>query len=197
MANKKVIIGITAPALSGKDQIAQMLEEKHHFFWHAMANPVKVSVNTVLPPSIRRHYAMLGEDPSFKLDKQAIIPRLGVSFRTLWQRLGTEFGREMIHPDIWIMHLEDLWADIEQSSSFDGVVVSDIRYLNEAQFVRNKGGVIWRVIRPGLDLTESFRDHDSENGIPDHLVTRDFVNDGTLADLFHKVNEELVKMRRE
>jgi hypothetical protein len=79
------------------------------------------------------------------------------------QMLGTEWGRSL-HADFWVRLAGAYVADIQDQAFERGVnfCVSDVRFENEANFVRERGGVIWRIDRPGV---ERVRDHASERQI--------------------------------
>ena len=54
---------------------------------------------------------------------------------------------------------------------FSSVVVDDVRYDNECEWIKSKGGYIIGVDRPGLeDGQASWREHPSEGGISEHLI---------------------------
>lgn len=65
----------------------------------------------------------------------------------------------------------------------DAVAITDLRYPNEAERVRNLGGVIWRVNRPGLTSDG----HASEIPLDDDLVDYEILNDGDLETLKQRV----------
>src|SRR5699024_8911126 len=68
----------------------------------------------------------------------------GLTPRWAMQTLGTEWGRNCIHPNLWV----SAWK-----ASIVGkprVVVDDLRFPNEEAAVRDLGGVVWRVERPGV-----------------------------------------------
>jgi hypothetical protein len=75
------------------------------------------------------------------------------------QTLGTEWGRQMIGEDLWLRamatHLD------ECASENDRIVISDVRFANEAEFIRSRG-TLWHLIRPGYGLAG----HASESGFP-------------------------------
>ena len=67
----------------------------------------------------------------------------GVTPRRLMQTLGTEWGRDTVHPDFWIRLWERQAADL-LSWPNAVVVVADVRFPNEVAAVRRLGGkVIW------------------------------------------------------
>lgn len=64
------------------------------------------------------------------------------------------------------------------------IVITDIRFENEAAFLRSHNGVIWHIVRPGVQLVNA---HSSEAGIerkPDDIV---IMNDGSLDQLEQRV----------
>ena len=115
-------------------------------------------------------------------DKEAIIPELGVSARHMMQTLGTEWGRACIHPDFWVMIAR---AKVQRIMNDGGsVVIDDVRFPNEASMIRDLGGELWRIDRPGVTYNG---DHSSEGGLEDITPDRVIVNDGTIAQLKEKI----------
>ncbi len=120
-------------------------------------------------------------------DKEETIPQLRTTARHMLQTLGTEYGRNCIHPQIWTMCAE---ARIQKLLS-EGypVVIDDCRFPNEAALIRRLGGEVWRLSRPDAARTTT---HPSEGGLDDYpLFDRHLVNNGTLLDLYDRVNEIL------
>lgn len=101
-----------------------------------------------------------------------------VSMRTFLQRLGTEAGRDMWGPDFWVAQMERRLNAV----TADVVVIGDLRFDNEAEWVREVGGEVWEVQRPGLAATAE-SSHASESGIQPTLVDRVLVNGGSLEAL--------------
>ena len=113
--------------------------------------------------------------------KEQVIPALGVSPRRLMQTLGTDWGRELIHPDIWLTMALQRLVHVGP-----GMVIADVRFENEAAWVRKYGGRILHVHRPDAAAVET---HASEYGIqqlPEDLV---IMNAGSLEDLHAKVKD--------
>jgi hypothetical protein len=104
----------------------------------------------------------------------------------LLQTLGTEWGRGTVHPEIWIRIAMERAA---QHLTFNGVVITDVRFDNEAQAIIDAGGEVWRVARPGWRcLADASATHSSEAGVSDHLITRTIDNSGSLDDLKLQLN---------
>lgn len=176
------LIGLYSPApQSGKTTIANYLLVSG---WRTVsfAAPIKRLVTQLLTE------IGLSEDNARRLvntDKEEIIPALRTTTRHMLQTLGTEYGRNCIHPHLWTMCAE---AQIQKLlSEGTPVVVDDMRFSNEAALVRRLGGELWRVERPG---TERGTSHASEGSLDDYpLFDRRLVNDGTLLQLHSQVQQ--------
>ena len=166
------IIGITGRARSGKDTLASFLVDHHHFGRVALADPLREFIADITG----LEYHELLDGPA----KEEPIAWLGgKSPRQMMQTLGTEWGREMVDDGIWLAvcgrRIERL-----KREGFVGVVVPDIRFDNEAEFIRSKGGVVVEVRRDGAAAVSA---HASEAGISEHLIDYCVHNNGTLLDL--------------
>lgn len=115
-------------------------------------------------------------DPVLK--EQPCDALLGNTPRWGMQSLGTNWAREMIHPDIWVrlaaLRLEKAKAEGK------AVVLDDCRFDNEAEVWRAAGGTVIEITRSGLDYN---RDHPSEAGLSRHLISCSVSNDSTTERL--------------
>lgn len=167
---KPMFIGLTGRAGSGKDTVRAILEKNYGCDGLALADPIRAMLSAL--------FLEAGVGPlwaSHRDVKEAQSP-VGYSYRELAQTLGTGWGRDCLSPDFWTgiadLRIQRFWEDT--------VVVSDIRYNTEAEWLLKKGGVIWEIRRPDA---EQVRAHASENGIDEGLVNQIILNDGTLSDL--------------
>lgn len=127
-------------------------------------------------------------DHSLVIDSDDVDDILVVraSPRTMFQLWGTEFGRQKIKDSIWF----DLADEERQRNPGSVMVISDVRFVNEAQWIKDDPrGVLIAVERPNnKDSIGESHDSEKELGqvkeIADALIT----NDGTLTEL-----EETVK----
>ena len=105
----------------------------------------------------------------------------GRSPRYVMQTLGTEWGREMIG--------EDFWTDLTRLriARSSKVVITDLRFPNEAAIVEELGGVRIRIVRP--NAASSGDGHASETMIDELPVEIEIENDGTVKDLETTVQE--------
>ncbi len=104
--------------------------------------------------------------------------------RALLQRLGTEAGRVNLSKDVWLR------------ACLDGItgnlVITDCRFTDEAEAIRERGGVVWRIVRPGAAVVNG---HASDTDLDDwDGFAAVIVNDGTLKELAVKVETELVRL---
>jgi hypothetical protein len=93
----------------------------------------------------------------------------------------------MLDPDLWIQVLANRIQMVADDS--DCIVISDVRFENEAQWIRSKGGELWHIVRPGFD--GGVREHPSENGIEILQGEKILVNDRGIDDLCALVEKSL------
>lgn len=118
--------------------------------------------------------------------KEIVIPEVGVTSRHLQRTLGTEWGRKHIGDDIWVRlmsHKVDAWT---KAGCF--IVIDDLRFLNEYELLKDNGALIIRVTRPGL--TSNAQGHASEGALSG-IEMPEIINDGSVEDLYEKVNRAI------
>lgn len=173
------LIGITGKAGAGKDTLADHLVHRYRATKYSLALPLKLMLNTAFGWSI--------EQWNDREWKERVIPWLGKSPRQLAQTLGTEWGREQAHENLWVLLAEQRYIEhIDMSASFGGVepfVIPDVRFTNEAEMIRSQNGVVIQLHRPGA---ASIVAHKSEDGLPDDLVDITLINDGTIEGMLQE-----------
>ena len=168
------LIGIAGRARSGKDTVANFIIAAVGGYRYSFADPIRAML------------APLGidmADPYWHARKEEPIPALGVSPRRMMQTLGTEWGRNLINPDLWLV-----MAHQRLLRNGPGMVISDVRFENEAAWIRKHGGRIIHVIRPEAKAVEA---HASEDGIEMQDTDARLFNSGTLEELQLSVRELL------
>lgn len=195
------LVGVVGRAGHGKDSIGNVLEVGHGFERDAFARPLKDAARVLWRFTEQQLYGAL---------KERTDPRWGVSPREVLQFLGTEVGREMfpkLMPQIgerfWLEHFKLRFEDLTSRQPSARVVVCDVRFPNEAQFIRSLGGVIVKVIRPDHNAFQastaeaSKSTHKSETLMDEILADVVVVNDGSLEDLTRKVEQDIVPLIRQ
>ena len=171
-----MLVGLCGAAGAGKNTLADFLTDSNGgpFVQIAFADPLYECVSTITGLPVARL--------KDRNAKEAVIPWLGKSPRQLLQTLGTEWGRGAVHPEIWIR------IAMERASQHltvgRCVVITDVRFDNEAAAIANAGGEVWRVVRSGWTcLTGDTAAHPSEVGVSDRLIARTIDNSGSLDAL--------------
>lgn len=169
MQKKQLLIGFTGRKQSGKTTAAQYLM-KSGFVGLSFAHGIRCMLTGLL---MTLGYGRNRINELMNEDKQQSIPPFYKSCRQMMQLLGTEWGRELIHPDLWVMAAR---AQIERYGDVN-IVFDDVRFENEAAMIRELGGLIIHVDRLGADDTDR---HSSEAGICDHPADCFIDNDGDM-----------------
>ena len=187
-----MLIGLAGAAGCGKTTVAEHLRDRHKFFEMALADPLydMVAALTGLPKDHLKSRSV----------KEETIEWAGRSPRQLLQLLGTEFGRAILGDDIWI---KSLFRRIDATQAAMTAywkkpvechfAVADVRFDNEAQAIRERGGVVWRIVRPWQEKIGG--DHSSEAGISAGLCNDTIVNDADVKALTRAVDAALQSLR--
>lgn len=203
-----LVVGITGFAQNGKDTFAARLVDRHGFKRYAFADPLK-SLALTLDPLIP-FGAVPADNPGprgYQARRLSFVVRThGWEFakqepevRRFLQVLGTEGVRHHLGDDSWVKACGKAFL----ADGVDRVVITDVRFPNEADYVRNVcGGVLVRVTRwdwvkaalpPHGTVRARFdnglgTDHPSEQHIATLPVDFEVDNDGDVTDLCRKAD---------
>jgi hypothetical protein len=179
-----VIIGLCGAAGAGKNTVAARLCLEHRFVPLAFADPLYDAVSAITGLTV--------EQLQDRSRKENALGWISCSPRRLLQTLGTDWGRNMIHPEIWVMAT---MQKIEASPEFN-FCLTDVRFPNEAAAIKARGGVVWRVVRPGFGVLDGeTASHESERGIPDEYVDDEIVNGGGILALQVAVDAAMSRLQ--
>lgn len=179
----KTFVLVTGRKRSGKDTFARYLARQLGCTYH--------SISVYVHEALAR---LLNVDASTidRLKEKSCIKFKGrkIPLRQLLQRLGTEVGRQMINPEVWLSMLEKDLDDLPYN------VISGIRFHNEVAFFEKKGITFVCEVEQEGQVFKSDT-HISEDGLPVELI--DFqVRASSLSELEDEASRvaEVVRERR-
>ncbi len=184
MSAQPKLIGLGGKLRSGKDAFADYLVEHHGYVKMGMSDILHQSALAMNP------IVYVGDRDVFRYaDVTEELGYVGAKeeypeYRAFLQRMGTEFGRNIIDEDLWVnLTLNRIFAEIDEGRS---VVVTGIRFPNELRMISDAmGRSIW-INRPGLVTDESHATHASETGVTAEDFDIVVQNDGDLDELYAK-----------
>jgi dephospho-CoA kinase len=166
----------------------------------------------------------------WEIKSEILTPRL------LLQLLGTECGRDIIHPSIWVNALMNEYKGKQReyySGNYSGKCkdcnenmfgiakrqntcvkcsskvdypswcITDMRFPNEYDAVKARGGITIGVKRPCFECNEIYQhkmscsksfqsEHPSETSLDNHKLDYEIINNGTIEELIEKVKQILL-----
>ena len=173
------LIGLYSPSPGcGKTTVAKALSP-YGYERVSFAQPMR----DMLAPFLQA----LGYSESYLNDswrKDSRLLELGVSPRHLMRTLGTEWGRDCVHTEVWALLALKRIEDIRMRGGL--VVVDDVRFPNEAELIRRHGGQLWKIER---EESVPASDHASDTSMADWEDFDVLIhNDGSLKSLLDHVH---------
>jgi hypothetical protein len=142
---KPIILGLVGLIGSGKDTIADYLQNIHQFRRESFAHTLKDAVAAVFGWNRELLEGRTRESREWREQRDEWwSERLGRNITPRWvlQYWGTEVCRKGFDDNIWIASLEN-----KLRTTTDDIVISDCRFPNEIAAIRSAGGIVIRVIR--------------------------------------------------
>lgn len=175
---KAPLIGLTGLPRSGKDTVADYLVLEYGYTKLSFAGPLKEAAAILLDRPV---WQMRGEQG---FDREAILPEWGLTTRDFLQRFGTEAIRNNFGADFWVQRMRIILTPACGPQSHERYVVTDCRFENEAALIREMGGDVLHMWRPGCVRSS----HPSDAGVrPDYILD----NSHGLKELYGKVDRFL------
>lgn len=123
--------------------------------------------------------------------------------RMLFQLIGTEVGREMLHYDIWVNSLMKQYDVVNNISVSTKWLIPDVRFENEYAAIKKRNGIIINIIRPcttcGVYINQFCSDayhspkHKSETYLENYHFDYIIYNSGNIEYLIEQVKEIIIK----
>lgn len=139
-----MIIGVVGFIGSGKGTVADILVQKHNFTKLSFADSLKDATAAIFGWPRHLLEGETAESRAWREEKDEWwSEKTGkyITPRNMLQVMGTEVGRDMLDPNIWIYSLE------RKMDLYPNVVIADVRFPNEIKFIQEKGGFVIRVKR--------------------------------------------------
>jgi len=162
-----VIIGLFGRKGSGKTTVAQLIADKIKAPILSFAKPLKEMIEKSGLCTYEELYANKTEFS-----------------RMILQKIGTNIFRNQIDRNFWIKRMkEEIFYNYKDCKI---IIIDDVRFKNEARYVKSNNGKIVRVIRNDVELI--IDNHESEMDcdliIPDCII----YNNSSLEDLEGEVS---------
>jgi len=179
-----VDVGLAGFARSGKDSVGRVLVA-NGFVRRSFASPMRTALCRLNPLVETSSGVMPLMDALYLLGSWEGLKVHAPGVRVLLQRLGSDVGREMFGEDFWVGQA------FRGLDGVESVVFTDVRFPNEGEAIRGRGGVVWNVVRPGVGVVNG---HVSESAMGGFVFDETVVNDGSFEDLEGKVLSCLKKL---
>lgn len=182
------IVGLTGSARSGKDTCANFIRESDgKVLFYAFAEPLK---------ELSRSLFMFSEDQLYGDSKHIKDERWGISPRESWQVIGTNFMQMNIYSylphmldkvpfrQFWTYRFKMFIEEIEKNPEYQDytVIVTDVRFIHEANVVKELGGKLIKIERPTLNTQNDMYKHCSETEMSAIEADYTIINNKSLED---------------
>lgn len=136
-----MLVGLIGRQRSGKDFAAQILGEERGVQRLAFADPIRdalYALNPLVDYCVSLRYIV--DDIGWDQAKEKFV-----EVRSLLQRLGTEVGRKQFGDSFWVDQAMRKYENLTDNGK--DVVFTDVRFGNEIETIRERGGFIWKIER--------------------------------------------------
>lgn len=186
------VIGLAGPRGAGKDTVGQLLATHCGFARVAfgdrlreeVAHGFRIDERMLLARETKEQpLAALALErcmvPAFVLAMRAHHARRGVvldtqcprSPRQILRLWGTEWRRAQ-NVDYWLTAVAMRISEMYRSAVASRFVITDVRMANEVELVRQYGGLLWQIKRPGCEAAPHEHESESSGGefAPDTVI---------------------------
>ena len=179
------LIGLSGKSGSGKDTVANYLVTNYNYTKLSFGSVLKDVVSCIFgwPRNLLEGDTKESREFRNKEDKWwSEHLKIKITPRIALQKIGTDVFRMHFHQDIWLLILK------KQITKYDKVVVTDIRFLNECNMIKEIGGIIMKISRDNI-IKDT---HLSENILDNIKFKYNITNNGTIEELNKKINSIVI-----
>lgn len=134
--------------------------------------------NIFMPMLQPKQTVVLGFADHFKVDVVAKdkIPyaeafhKKTTDSRKKMQFRGTEDGREVYGENIWVDAI-DVWVQTHYERGVRRIIITDVRFLNELEYIKNMGGTIIRVNAPDRNSNKILEESNGDLEVMNRMST--------------------------
>lgn len=163
------IIGLVGEAGSGKDTIGR-------FFIEKLRLKDKTALRFAFGDNLKKVASIITGVPldffhnqDKKENHLITFNNRTITLRVLLQELGTDIIRDYFGPDVWANSM----AGSFYFSTCEHPIVTDVRFKNEAKFIKDQGGVLIKINNPYL---KNKSNHQSETELNNIEVDYEILN---------------------
>lgn len=194
-----MILGLAGRAGAGKDTVAARMQvlTGRPVVHASFAAPLKRSVAALFDMTVEQVEAWKLEDRAFITGSGLGAASEGqpypfkeygaMTMREVLQRYGTEAHRDVFGDNFWV-------DNVRLGHHGRILMVTDVRFPNEAQAVRSAGGHVVRVVGPP-GVEDAGDGHASESPLPSRLIDAGIIND-VRDDDFRSLDNQVGKLIR-
>jgi hypothetical protein len=176
------LIGLSGRRGSGKDTVAHLIQQMQpERQWHirSVGEPIKAVCAALAGEDVGPYFSQEG--------KTELLPIFGRTRGEMLQQVG--LALRQWEPDIWVQ------AFFSQLDAKQAILIADVRFPNEADLIRSRGGLMLRVEGDPLHQRgDGTRDdtHPSETALDNYQYFAATIrNSGSIEELEQQVRELL------
>lgn len=176
------IIGISGKKGHGKDTLGKFFIDNYQYQRFAFADPLKKILEIIFDFTDDQLFGNLKEIPD---------PYWNCSPRKIQQFVGTDLFRDQLGQIIPNLD-KNIWVEVTKrkiqkqmlNNPKSRIIITDVRFCNEAQMIRELNGVIIKVNRDSIkNLDSHVSETENDEIIEDYYVS----NNGTINEMYNSL----------
>lgn len=175
-----ILIGCTREQLENSEFKEKELGEE---WWIKTVTYIDGGKHTIINPTPSEELDLKSKYPiSYNISITKPTPRM------LLQQIGTDLFRNQLHPNTWVNATMSEYDPKEPTNNYPYWVISDVRFPNEAKAIKERGGILIKLIRDDAPIS----DHSSETSLDNYTDFNYIIkNNSTIDDLIDQINNIL------